>query len=140
MVADMLPSTIRVSLTQHIVEHWTRRTRNEQQGWWQLRRSILVTGAASGIGGDSPTVCGAGQFVGGFVNEAALAAMCRTGCSGRNVHACRVTDRPELLAAVAEFGEATDGGSTSSSITPASTPGPFDAMAWSTSSASSTST
>ncbi|CAN7338334.1 SDR family oxidoreductase [Phenylobacterium sp. LjRoot164] len=76
------------------------------------RKSIFITGAASGMGRETARLfAGQGWFVGGYdVNEAGLEAlMAELGPDNCVVRRLDVTDRDDYRMAVATFGEATGG-------------------------------
>lgn len=76
------------------------------------RKSIFITGAASGMGRETARLFhGKGWFVGGFdVNEAGLASLRdELGAENCLVRPLDVTDREDYRAALAAFGEATGG-------------------------------
>ena len=76
------------------------------------RKSIFITGAASGMGRETARLFAAqGWFVGGFdVNEAGLSDLqAELGAENCLVRRLDVTDRDDYRAAIAAFGEATGG-------------------------------
>ncbi|MFI4976821.1 MAG: SDR family oxidoreductase [Caulobacterales bacterium] len=76
------------------------------------RKSIFITGAASGMGLETARLfAGEGWFVGAFdVNEAGLAALgAEIGADKHLFRRLDVTDRSDYLAAVEAFGAATGG-------------------------------
>jgi NAD(P)-dependent dehydrogenase (short-subunit alcohol dehydrogenase family) len=76
------------------------------------RKSIFITGAASGMGRETAKLFSSkGWFVGGFdVNDAGLAALqSELGADNCVVRRLDVTDREDYRAALAAFGEATGG-------------------------------
>lgn len=76
------------------------------------RKSIFITGAASGMGLETARLfAGKGWFVGGYdVNEAGLAALkSELGAGACIVRKLDVTDREDYRAALAEFAAASDG-------------------------------
>ena len=76
------------------------------------RKSIFITGAASGMGLETARLFAAkGWFVGGYdVNETGLAALkSELGAGDCLVRQLDVTDREDYRAALAEFSVATDG-------------------------------
>ncbi|MGH6997012.1 MAG: SDR family NAD(P)-dependent oxidoreductase, partial [Phenylobacterium sp.] len=76
------------------------------------RRSIFITGAASGMGRETARLFAAqGWFVGGYdVNAAGLASLQQElGPENCIVSPLDVTDRDDYRAAIAAFGEATGG-------------------------------
>lgn len=76
------------------------------------RKSIFITGAASGMGRETARLfAGQGWFVGGYdVNEAGLEALkAELGQDNCAVRRLDVTDRDDYRVALAEFGEATGG-------------------------------
>ena len=76
------------------------------------RKSIFITGAASGMGYQTALLfAGKGWFVGGYdVNEAGLEALKDAlGADNCLVRRLDVTDREDYRAALAAFAEATDG-------------------------------
>lgn len=76
------------------------------------RKSIFITGAASGMGRETARLfAGQGWFVGGYdVNEAGLEALkAELGPDNCVVRVLDVTDRDDYRMAVATFGEATGG-------------------------------
>lgn len=76
------------------------------------RKSIFITGAASGMGRETARLfAGKGWFVGGYdVNEAGLADLrAELGADNCVVRRLDVTDRADYRAALAAFAEATDG-------------------------------
>ena len=76
------------------------------------RKSIFITGAASGMGRETARLfAGKGWFVGGYdVNEAGLADLqAELGAENCVVRGLDVTDRADYRAALAAFAEATDG-------------------------------
>ncbi|WP_309644555.1 SDR family oxidoreductase [Phenylobacterium sp.] len=76
------------------------------------RKSIFITGAASGMGRETAKLfADKGWFVGGYdVNEAGLKALeVEIGAGNCVVRRLDVTDRQDYRAALAAFGEATDG-------------------------------
>ncbi len=98
------------------------------------RKSIFITGAASGIGlATARLFASKGWFIGGFdVNANALDALCDEIGSGNGHFApLDVSDREAVLAAVAAFGGATGGTMdllfSNAGINPT---GPFHDMAW----------
>ncbi len=76
------------------------------------RKSIFITGAASGMGLETARLfAGKGWFVGGYdVNEAGLAALkSELGAGNCLVRPLDVTDREDYRAALADFSAATEG-------------------------------
>lgn len=76
------------------------------------RKSIFITGAASGMGRETARLfAGKGWFVGGYdVNGAGLTALeAELGAGSCVVRTLDVTDREDYRAALAAFGEATGG-------------------------------
>ena len=76
------------------------------------RKSIFITGAASGMGRETARLfAGKGWFVGGYdVNEAGLADLrAELGADNCIVRQLDVTDRADYRVALAAFAEATDG-------------------------------
>lgn len=76
------------------------------------RKSIFVTGAASGMGRETARLfVSKGWFVGAYdVNEAGLKALeAELGADNVLVRTLDVTSREDYAAAIAQFGEATDG-------------------------------
>lgn len=76
------------------------------------RKSIFITGAASGMGRETARLfAGKGWFVGGYdVNEAGLGALRdELGADNCLVRPLDVTNREDYRAALMSFGEATDG-------------------------------
>ncbi len=82
------------------------------RGESERQRAIFITGAASGIGrATAKLFASRGWFVGGFdVNRNALSALSQELGAGAGLfRPLDVTDRAAVLAAVEEFGRATDG-------------------------------